>query len=172
MPVAVWHCGDATVPHWDAEVIVESRAITCDRAVILEHMVDKRPQADRILVAQLTGEARHHARWRDLTEAEHAAAVGELRELAAGRADLLAEVAGIFEGTSEGELDEPLARQAAQLCRDAGADPDAIPAWIEEGRRRRAAAGLPPFSAPSDGARGCGDSRPGRARAVRSVAAR
>ena len=74
--------------------------------------------------------------------------MGELRELAAGRADLLAEVAGIFEGTSEGELDEPLARQAAQLCRDAGADPDVIPAWIEEGRRRRASAALPPFSAP------------------------
>ena len=111
-------------------------------------MLDDRPQAVRILVAQLTGEARHHARWRDLTEAEHAAAVRELRELAAGRADLLAEVAGIFEGTSEGELDEPLARQAAQLCRDAGADPEAIPAWVEEGRRRRAAAGLPPFSAP------------------------
>jgi hypothetical protein len=36
------------------------------------------------------------AGWRDLTEAEHAAAVGELRELAAGRADLLAEVAGMF----------------------------------------------------------------------------
>ena len=111
-------------------------------------MLDDRPQADRILVAQLTGEARHHARWRDLTEAERAAAVGELRELAAGRADLLAEVAGIFEGTSEGELDGPLARQAAQLCRDAGADPDVIPAWIEEGRRRRTSAGLPPFSAP------------------------
>ena len=71
----------------------------------------------------------------------------ELRKLASGRADLLAEVAGIFEGTSEGELDVPLARQAAQLCRDAGADPDAIPAWVEEGRRRRATAGLPPFSA-------------------------
>ena len=110
-------------------------------------MADDRPQADRILVAQLTGEARHRARWRELTEVEHAAAVGELRELAAGRGDLLAEVAGIFEGTSEGELDEPLARQAAQLCRDAGADPDLIPAWVEEGRRRRAAAGLPPFSA-------------------------
>ncbi len=36
-----------------------------------------------------------------------------LRELAGGRADLLAEVAGILEGTSEAELDEPLARQAA-----------------------------------------------------------
>ena len=41
-----------------------------------------------------------------------------LRELAGGRADLLAEVAGILEGhprgASEGELDEPLARQAAE----------------------------------------------------------
>jgi len=39
--------------------------------------------------------------------------VAALRELAGGRADLLAEVAGILEGTSEAELDEPLARQAA-----------------------------------------------------------
>ena len=113
---------------------------------ILECMVDDRPQADRILVAQLTGEARHRARWRELSTDEEAAAVQALGELAGGRADLLAEVAGIFEGTSEGEPDEPLARQAAQLCRRAGADPEAIPAWIEEGRRRRAAAGKPPFS--------------------------
>jgi hypothetical protein len=110
-------------------------------------MIDKRSQADRILIARLTGVARHHAKWRDLTEAEHAAAVGELRELAAGRADLLAEVAGITEGASEGELDEPRARQAAHLCREAGADPDAIPPWIEEGRRRRAKARLPPHGA-------------------------
>jgi hypothetical protein len=87
-----------------------------------------RPEADRILVAQLTGEARHRARWRPLTEEEEAAALAELRALASGRADLLAQVAGIFEGTSEGELDEPLARSAAQLCRKAGADIDAIPA--------------------------------------------
>ena len=45
------------------------------------------------------------------------------------------EVAGIFEGASEGELDEPLARCAARLCWLAGADPEAIPAWIEERRR-------------------------------------
>ena len=111
-------------------------------------MLGKRPQADRILVAQLTGEARRHARWRKLTADEEAAAVAELRELAGGRADLLAEVAGILEGASEGELDEPLARQAAMLCRMAGADPDAIPAWVEEGRRLRANAGRPPFSTP------------------------
>ena len=108
---------------------------------------------DRIIVARLTGEARHRAKWRELTADEltadeHAAAVAELRELAGGRADLRAEVAGNFEGASEGELGEPLARQAAQLCRDAGADPEAIPAWVDEGRRRRARASLPPFSAP------------------------
>ena len=105
-----------------------------------------RPEADRILVAQLTGEARRHAQWRPLTAEEEAAALAELRALAAGRADLLAEVAGILEGTSEGELDEPLARSAARLCRDAGADPEAIPAWIQEGRRRSASARRPPFS--------------------------
>ena len=31
------------------------------------------------------------------------------------------------------------------LCRKAGADPEAIPAWIEEGRRRAANARQPPF---------------------------
>ncbi len=69
--------------------------------LILERMIDKRPEADRILFAELYGEE-----------------------------------AGVLEGASEGELDEPLARQAAALCRAAGADLDAIPAWIEEGRRR------------------------------------
>src|SRR5712675_2712006 len=119
-------------------------------------MLDDRPQADRILVAQLTGEARHRARWRELSGDEEAAAVAELRELAGGRADLLAEVAGIFEGTSEGEPDEPLARQTAWLCRQAGADPEAIPVWVAEGQRRRAAAKRPP---PSGGVHGGGGVR-------------
>lgn len=109
-------------------------------------MVDDRPPADRILVAQLTDEARFRAKWRELTGDEQAAAVAALSELAGSRGDLLAQVAGLFEGTSEGELDEPLARCAAELCRKAGADLDAIPAWIEEGRRRRVAASKPPFS--------------------------
>ncbi len=113
---------------------------------ILECMIDKGPQADRLLIAELTGEAGHRAKWRELTEDEEAAAVAALRELAGGRADLLAEVAGVLEGTSEGKLNEPLKRQAAMLCRKAGADPEAIPAWIEEGRRRAAAARQPPFS--------------------------
>ena len=33
-------------------------------------------------MARLTGTAERHAQWRELTETEHAAAVGELRELA------------------------------------------------------------------------------------------
>ena len=55
-------------------------------------MFDDRSQADRILVAQLTGEARHRVRWRELSGDEEAAAVAGLRELADGRADLFAEV--------------------------------------------------------------------------------
>ena len=95
-------------------------------------------------VAELTGEARRHAKWPPLTEEEEATAMTELRALAGGRADLLAEVAGIFEGTSEGELDEPFARCAARLCRLAGADESLIPQWAEEGRRRAANARKPP----------------------------
>jgi hypothetical protein len=104
------------------------------------------PDPDRILVAELTGTARHHARWRELAQDEQDAGVTELHELAGGRADLLAEVAGIFEGTSDGELDEPLARQAAHLCRLAGADETLIPQWIEEGRRRAGVARMRPHS--------------------------
>lgn len=102
------------------------------------------PDRDRLLVAELTGEARRHAKWRPLTAEEEAVALAELRALAAGRSDLLAEVAGILEGTSEGELDEPIARCAARLCRVAGADETLIPQWTEEGRRRAAAARMPP----------------------------
>jgi hypothetical protein len=65
-------------------------------------MIDDRPQAERILIAQLAGTAWHHARWRKLTSEEHAGAVAALRELAGGRVDLLAEVAGTALGFSEG----------------------------------------------------------------------
>ena len=86
-------------------------------------MIGKRPQADRILVARISGEAKHHAKWREPTADEEAAAVAALRGLAGGRADLRAEVCGVMEGASEGELHEPLARPAAELCRKAGAWP-------------------------------------------------
>jgi DNA-binding MarR family transcriptional regulator len=113
---------------------------------MLEYIIEERPQADRILVAQLTGEARFRAKWRALTADEEHAGADALREIAGGRTDLLAEVAGLLEGASEGELDEPLARQAAVLCWLAGADAETVPAWVEEGCRRRDAARLPPHS--------------------------
>ena len=52
------------------------------------------PDVDELTVARLTGAARRHAPGREPTETETAAAVEELREIAGGRADLLAEVAG------------------------------------------------------------------------------
>jgi hypothetical protein len=107
------------------------------------------PGADRLLVAKLTGEARHHARWRPLTEEEETAAVAGFRDLAGGRADLLAEVAGLLLGFHAGDLEEPRARTAAQLCRLAGADEALIPQWTAEGRRKAEIRRKPPFSAPS-----------------------
>ena len=75
-------------------------------------------------------------RWRELTAAGHDAAVTALRDLAAGRALLLAEVAGILEAP-------PRSAARPRACRDAGADREAIPAWMRraqpEGSRERAA---------------------------------
>jgi hypothetical protein len=90
-----------------------------------------------------SAEARHHARWRELSSDEQAAAVAALRELSGGRGDLLAEVCGLAEGFAVGTLDELRARCATRLCRLAGADEAAIPQWLEEGKRRRDAAPLP-----------------------------
>ena len=66
------------------------------------------PERDHLLVPEIHGEARHYAARRELTADEHAAAVAALRESVGGRADLLAEVAGLMEGVAEGQPDEPL----------------------------------------------------------------
>ena len=109
-------------------------------------MLDKTPEADRILIAQLHGESQRHARRGELAGDERAAAVAAVRELVGGRSDLLAHVAGILEGFSAGEPDEVTPHRAAALCRDAGADPELIPAWTEIGWERRADARRLPFS--------------------------
>jgi hypothetical protein len=96
--------------------------------------------ADRIIIARLTGTARRHARHLALTDGEHHAAVAELAAIARGRADLLAEAAGITAGAHAGDLDEPRHLRAAQLCIDAGADRSQVTRWTEEGQRRAAAA--------------------------------
>ena len=74
--------------------------------------------------------------------------MAELREIAGDRADLLAEVAGVQLGTSEDKGEHEIAKAAAvaELCRLAGAGETLIPAWVGEGRRRAANAGMPPFS--------------------------
>lgn len=65
-------------------------------------MPDDCPQADRILVAELTGEARFRTKWCRLTEAEEREAAAAPCELAAGRTDLLADVADLLEGGRAG----------------------------------------------------------------------
>jgi hypothetical protein len=101
------------------------------------------PEADELTVARLTGAARRHAPGREPTRAETDAAVAELREIAGGRADLLAQVAGLLVGFYRRSVEELKARAAADYCIAAGADPDLIPRWIEVGRRRAAAARPP-----------------------------
>ncbi len=87
----------------------------------------------------LCGAAKHHARWRDLTADERAAAVAQLQELAGGRADgpaVLAEQAELLIGCSEGTLSETFDRCAAGLLIAAGADQTLIPRWVAGGRNR------------------------------------
>ena len=104
-------------------------------------MVDNRPQADRIIAARLSGAVGRLSRWGVLDDEQADAGAAELREIAGGRGDLLAEVAGVRLGTAEikGREYEVQAEAIARLCRAAGADTEAIPQWIEEGRRRAAA---------------------------------
>jgi hypothetical protein len=106
--------------------------------------------AERILTARITGTATRYARARLLTTAEEAEALASLTELAAGRTDLLAQVAGLALGFSEGTWDEPRQRQVAQLLIKAGADQELIPRWIEEGRRRSEAARSVPHTGGQD----------------------
>jgi len=90
-------------------------------------------ERDRILLAQIQGTALRHAQSGTRSGQGRTAAVAELAELAAGRADLLAECAGIAIGFNEGGLDEVRYIAAAQLCLEGGADENSIPYWIAEG---------------------------------------
>jgi len=108
------------------------------------------PDRDCLLSVQLDAIATRWARWGSLTEDEAAAAAAELRQIAGGRADLLAEVAGLALGASglKGPEYEARAQAIARLCRAAGADESLIEGWVQEGRRRVEARRLPPFSRP------------------------
>lgn len=99
-------------------------------------MADHPHPTDHAVIAQLAGTSRRHARRTALTPDQHHAAVTELADIAAGRADLLAQCAGLAVGAHAGEPDEALYLRAAQLCIDAGADQSQIPRWTREAHRR------------------------------------
>ena len=103
---------------------------------------------DQLTVARLTGAAWRHASGREPTGAQTAAAVRELREMAGGRGDLLAEVAGLLIGYYRRTAQELKARAAASYCIAAGAGLELIPRWIETGSSRAAAARLIPPAVP------------------------
>jgi hypothetical protein len=117
---------------------------------------------DQLTVARLTSAAQRHAPpqpptgaptqaptgapTQAPTGAETAAAVAELREIAAGRGDLLAEVAGLLTGYFRGTAEEMRAGTAARFCRAAGADTALIARWTAEGERRAAVAHAVPYA--------------------------
>jgi hypothetical protein len=78
----------------------------------------RRAGSSRLVVAGLTGAARRHAGWGQLTEPETTAGAAGLREILAGRDDgpwPLAEVAAILTGFSEGAPGQAKAKAAAEL---------------------------------------------------------
>jgi len=99
-----------------------------------------------VAVARLTGVARRHAPRQAPTWAETVAAVAELREIAHGRGDLLAEAAGLLIGFYAGTQEERKAEIAARYCRAAGAAPAEVRRWIAEGQRRAAYARDVPYA--------------------------
>jgi hypothetical protein len=105
-------------------------------------------ELDELTVARLTGAAWRNASGPEHTAAEAAVAARELRAVAAGRSDLLAEVTGLLIGYYRHTAEEARARGAAYLCIAAGASLEMIPQWIEVGCSRAAAARLIPPAVP------------------------
>jgi len=105
-------------------------------------------ERDQLTVARLTGAAWRHAPRREPSGAETTAAVQEMREIAGGRGDLLAEVAGLLIGYYRGTAEELRARAAAYYCITAGAGLELIAQWVEVGCSRAAAARLIPPAVP------------------------
>jgi hypothetical protein len=92
----------------------------------------RKPDPDRILCAQLSGAAIRLARAGGPIDE----AVAELRALAGGRDDLLAEEAGLMAGTWSVRIGTGDYAIAVGLLVTAGADHDRIAEWIAVGRER------------------------------------
>jgi hypothetical protein len=95
----------------------------------------RKPDPDGITTAQLAGTAGRYVSRKPL---DVEAAVVELRQIAAGRGDLLADRAGLTLGFYARENRDEWARRAvvAALLIAAGADLSRLTEWIEEGQQR------------------------------------
>jgi hypothetical protein len=96
----------------------------------------RKPDPDGITRAGIAGTASRHA---SRTALDVDAALAELREVAAGRGDLLAERAGVIFGFHEEDArDGRWLRRAleAALCIAAGADLTRLTEWIAVGQER------------------------------------
>src|SRR5215510_16414785 len=96
----------------------------------------RKPDPDGLIRANLAGAASRHAS-REPLDVE--AALAELREIAGGRGDLLAERAGVILGfRDEDERDGrwPSRALEAALCIAAGADLTRLTEWVAVGQER------------------------------------
>jgi hypothetical protein len=92
----------------------------------------RKPDPDRILCARLSGTGVRLARAGGPIDE----AVAELRALAGGRGDLLAETAGVMAGAWTARVDTGDHLVAAGLLMLAGADHARIARWVEVGREQ------------------------------------
>jgi hypothetical protein len=106
------------------------------------------PDPDHLRYAQIAAAAASYVQSGGSTAAEEAAAIAELAQAAAGRADLLAERAGTALGFSQGGLEAARNRQIAELCIASGADETLIGRWVAVGRELAARAAAMPSCRP------------------------
>jgi hypothetical protein len=98
-----------------------------------------RPAADRLTLATINGTVRRHCPLSGPYPHGEQIAIAEVRSAAQGRADLLAEIAGLSLGLA---AEEPMPEIAAQRMHEAnlaalaGADLSQVARWIPEGCRR------------------------------------
>jgi hypothetical protein len=96
----------------------------------------RRPDRDGIMRAGIAGTASRYASRKPL---DVNAALAEMREIADGRGDLLAERAGVILGFHDEDARDgrwPRRALEAALCIAAGADLTQLTEWIEEGQQR------------------------------------
>lgn len=102
-------------------------------------MSDQQRARDRLSLAWISGVASRHCPLSGRAPEQDAAAIAELAEAARGRADLLAERAGMSLGRAAAEQIPQCAAQhlaVASLCVLAGADVSQVVRWIPVGIKR------------------------------------